>query len=366
MADINLQKLAEVLVHYSLEIKPGEKLWVRALGDPGSMLRSFYQEAVKAGALIFLTHYSDDLQQAVIRYGTDEQITFMPDTEMLAMDYCDLMLALYAEQNTKASNSLDSAKLALLESARKEWIDRFLTRSASGDLRWCLTLLPTQASAQDAGMALQDYEDFVYGAMLLNTPDPVAAWRQVDVQQQRIADYLMKHDEIHIVAPGTDVTYRVGGRIWKNASGKVNFPDGEVFTGPLENSVNGYVTFSYPAIWRGKEVEDVRLEFSEGKCVKATAARGEEYLNAMLDMDEGARYVGEVAFGLNYGIQQFTRNLLFDEKIGGTMHMALGASYPETGGLNKSALHWDIVCDLHEGMVYADGEVCYEKGKFVI
>lgn len=366
MADLYLQKLAEVLVHYSLEVKAGQKLWIRGFGDPEPMIRPIFEEAIKAGAHIFYTQSSDQLFRSLIRYGTKEQISFVPETELFAMNYCDLQLNISAAQNTRASNGLDADRLAKYDAAGAELTERFLARSASGELVWCVTLLPTHASAQEAGMSLEDYEQFVYGAMLLDKDDPVAAWRQVDKDQQHIVDFLTAHNEIHIVAPGTDVTYRVDGRTWKNASGRVNFPDGEVFTGPLENSVNGYVSFSYPALRGGKEVEGVRLEFSDGKCIKATATRNEEYLNAMLDMDEGARYVGEVAFGLNYGIQQFTRNLLFDEKIGGTMHMALGASYPETGGLNKSALHWDIVCDLHEGTVYADGQVCYEKGKFVI
>ena len=184
--------------------------------------------------------------------------------------------------------------------------------------------------------------------------------------QQHIVDYLSKHNEIHIVTPDTDITYHVGGRSWISACGNSNFPDGEVFTGPIEESVNGTVRFTYPAVFNGQEVEDVRLTFRDGKVVESNAGRNVKFLNDMLDMDAGSRYLGEVAFGLNYGIQHFSKNILFDEKIGGTMHMALGASYPETGGKNVSGLHWDIVCDLRQGKVYADGELCYENGKFII
>jgi aminopeptidase len=176
----------------------------------------------------------------------------------------------------------------------------------------------------------------------------------------------MARDTIRIVAPGTDITYRVGGRTWINSDGKHNFPSGEVFTGPIEDSVEGDVTFSFPAVYNGREVEGVRLRFEKGKVVEASASRGEELLHAMLETDPGARYLGEVAFGLNYGIQRFTRNILFDEKIGGTMHMALGRAYPDTGGVNDSAIHWDMISDLREGEVYADGDLCYREGKFVI
>ncbi len=215
-------------------------------------------------------------------------------------------------------------------------------------------------------MSLADYEDFVYGAGLLDQADPAAGWLKVRAEQQRIADFLSQHDEIHIVSKDTDLTYRVGGRHWINCAGTENFPDGEVFSGPVENSVQGKVCFSYPAVYGGNEVEDVRLTFRDGKVVDSSAGRGVDFLNSMLDTDEGARYVGEVAFGTNYNIQRFSKNTLFDEKIGGTMHMALGASLPESGGVNKSGLHWDMVCDLHEGKVYADGQLCYENGKFLI
>lgn len=282
------------------------------------------------------------------------------------INYCDARLVLIAEENTKLLSNVDPQRMALHKQARKPVMDRVMQRAAAGELRWCATWLPTQATAQDAGMSLGDFEDFVYQAGLLNEADPVAAWRSVDAEQQQIVDYLTAHDEIHIVAPGTDITYRVGGRTWINASGQRNFPDGEVFTGPIENSVNGYVHFSYPAVYYGNEVEDVRLTFSEGKVVSASAGRGTEFLHAMLDQDEGARFLGEVAFGLNYAIKRFSRNIAYDEKIGGTMHMALGASYPDTGGVNVSGLHWDMICDLREGTVYADGQPCYAHGKFTV
>jgi aminopeptidase len=194
----------------------------------------------------------------------------------------------------------------------------------------------------------------------------VAAWHKVHEEQQQVVNFLDQHNEIHIVAPNTDITYRVGGRKWINCAGTENLPDGEVFSGPIEDSVTGTVCFSYPAVYDGNEVEDVRLAFQNGKVVESSASRGLDFLNAMLDTDPGARFVGEVAFGLNYNIKRFMKETLFDEKTGGTMHMALGASLPETGGKNESGLHWDMVCDLRQGKVYADGQLCYENGKFII
>ena len=214
-------------------------------------------------------------------------------------------------------------------------------------------MFPTNAHAQDAGMSLRDYENFVYNAGLLNEDDPVAGWRKVHQEQQLIADFLNQHDEIHIVAPGTNITYRVGGRTWINCAGTENFPDGEVFSGPIESSVNGTVCFTYPALYDGNEVE-------------SDATKGLDFLNAMLDTDVGSRYLGEVAFALNYNIQQFSKDTLFDTRNKVSMHMALGASLPESGGVNESGLHWDMVCDLREGKVYADGQLCYEGGRFII
>lgn len=215
-------------------------------------------------------------------------------------------------------------------------------------------------------MSLTEYEDFVYGAGLLNEPDPVAAWRGVRARQARLIDRLSVVRQVRIVAPGTDLTVGVAGRTWINADGAKNFPDGEVFTGPVEDSAEGYISFSFPAVHLGREVEGIRLEFAQGKVVKATATKGQDLLASLLDMDAGARYLGEFAFGTNEGIQRYTRNTLFDEKIGGTMHLAVGASYPDTGGTNQSALHWDIVCDLrHGGEVYADGALIARDGQFL-
>jgi aminopeptidase len=251
--------------------------------------------------------------------------------------------------------------------ARRPWVERFYDRVADKELKWVGTLYPTQASAMEAEMSLREYEDFVYGACLVHEPDPIAAWKRLSQEQQRLVDWLADKEEIHLIAPDTDLWLKVKGRRWENCDGRQNFPDGEVFTGPIEDSVNGHVRFSYPALYDGREVEDVRLWFEHGRVVKATAAKNEAFLLEMLDTDAGARVLGEFAFGTNQGIQRVTKNMLFDEKIGGTVHMAVGLGSAETGSQNKSAVHWDMLCDLRQGgEVWVDGQLFAKDGAFVV
>ncbi|MDX1993982.1 MAG: aminopeptidase [bacterium] len=366
MADPRHQKLAKVLVHYSLAVKPGEKVLLTAPTAAAPLFTECYREFIRAGAHVTTRLLLPELREILLKEASDEQLTYVSDLDRIQAEYYDASLYIIADENTRQLSGVDPKRNAMRRAAFQPVNKIEDDRAAAGTFRWCLTLFPTHAHAQDAGMSLSDYEEFVYGAGLLHMDDPVQGWLKQHEEQQRIVDYLQQHDEIHIVTPTTDITYRVGGRKWMNADGKVNFPDGEVFSAPIEDSVNGTVHFTYPAIYDGHEVEDVRLTFKDGVVVEATASKGEAFLLATIDTDAGSRRLGEVAFGTNYGIQRFSRELLFDEKIGGTMHMALGSTYPETGGVNESGLHWDMVCDLKEGRVYADGQVCYENGKFVI
>ncbi|GCE26454.1 aminopeptidase [Dictyobacter alpinus] len=366
MADPRLQKLAKVLVNYSLAIQPGERFILKGPAIAAPLIKEIYREALRAGAHVSTLISIEGMNEIFFNEASEEQLQYVSPFNEFQINHYDTQLIIIADENTRALSNTDPQKQALHSAAQANISKRFIERAASNELRWSLTLYPTQAHAMDAGMSLSDYENFVFDAGLLDQDDPVAAWKKVQEEQQHIADYLDKHNEIHIVAPGTDLTYRVGGRKWINCAGDKNFPDGEVFTGPIEDSANGYVNFSYPAVYNGNEVENVRLVFKDGKVVESSADRGEDFLNAMLDMDAGSRFLGEVAFGLNYNVKRFTKEILFDEKIGGTMHMALGAGFPETGSSNESGLHWDMVCDLHEGKVFADGELCYENGKFII
>jgi aminopeptidase len=261
--------------------------------------------------------------------------------------------------------SIDPARLGQAQKARQVLMKTLMKRQADGSAAWVGTQFPTHSSAQDAEMSLPEYEDFVYRAGMVHRKDPVAHWRKLSERQARLCALLGKHETIRIVGKDTDITFNVAGRRWMNCDGHVNFPDGEVFTGPVEDSASGQIRFTFPAVYNSRAVENVRLTFKHGKVVDATADKGEEMLRQMLEIDAGARRVGELAFGTNPDIQRFTRNTLFDEKIGGTLHMALGASIPESGGKNQSAIHWDMVCDTRAGFtVYGDGKVIQKNGRF--
>ena len=308
----------------------------------------------------------DGVMEALLKEGTDEQLGWLSPARVEDIERADVRIVFESDYNTRALTGVDPARQALAQKVRRALGDRLFERAAKGELRWCVTLYPTQAAAQDAGMSLEEYEGFVYRAGLLDEDDPVAAWKAFGGRIGRLAEWLGTKDELRVVAEGTDLTLAVGGRTWIPSRGRENFPDGEVFTGPVETSVDGEIAFTYPAAFHGRIVEGVRLRFAGGEVVEAEAAQGQRFLDQMLALDEGARRVGEFAFGLNEAVDRFTLNTLFDEKIGGTVHLALGKSYPETGGVNESALHWDLVCDLREGSeVYADGELVYRDGRFL-
>ena len=246
-------------------------------------------------------------------------------------------------------------------------MDLFMRRFMEKSLRWVVTQFPCQAEAQEAEMSLAEYEEFVFQSGMLDQDDPAAAWRQLSESQERLVTFLNKVSELRFMtAKGTDLRLGVKARTWINCDGKENFPDGEVFTGPIEDATEGTVVFDFPSVHGGREVQGIRLQFKAGRIVEASAAKGEDFLLKMLDQDEGARTLGEVAIGCNYAIQRHTRNTLFDEKIGGTFHVALGAAYPESGGKNKSGLHWDMVCDLRTGgRIEVDGRLISENGRFL-
>jgi aminopeptidase len=278
-----------------------------------------------------------------------------------------VLLTLWGGFNTKNLTGIDPKRKSAAQKARLELTKIFMERTATGDMRWCGTMFPNQANAQEAEMSMEEYEDFVFKACFVDRPDPTAEWRRVEREQERIVLFLNAKKVIKVEGIDTDLTLTVAGRKWINCCGRMNMPDGEVFTGPIEDSAQGIVRFTYPAIYGGREVTDVRLTFKDGKVTQAKAEKGEDFLRAMIDTDDGAKRVGEFAMGTNYGIQRFTKDILFDEKIGGTIHLALGHSLAESGGVNESGIHWDMICDLKNGgRMWADGEKFYEDGKFLI
>lgn len=372
MRDQRLDKLADVIVKYSTKVQKGDLVSIGADPIAMPMIEATFQAVLKAGGHPFWSMRSSTLADIFLEHATDEQIDFLNPVEMFSIETIDVSIGLWADVNTKALSRIDPKKISRQRVANAPKMNRTLNRAAEGKLRWCGTLYPTLASAQDAEMSLTQYEKFVFEAGLLHLPDPVAAWEQIHIRQQRVCDYLQKKNMLHFKATamnghdGTDLKVDVDQTksIWVNCSGGENFPDGEVFCGP--QNANGHVNYTFPAVYNGREVEGVRLEFKDNRVVNASATKNEEFLFAMLDQDKGARTMGEIAIGTNYSIKEFTKNTLFDEKIGGTFHAACGMGYPESGSFNESALHWDMVCDLREGgEISADGEVFHKDGKFL-
>jgi len=362
-----LRRFARTVVRYSLDARAGDLFVIRATTLAVPLVREVHREALEAGAFVEVRLSYDGQEETLHRHATEEQLDWVSPLDRHEMEAADARLVVQAPFNTRSAAGVDPGRLTRRQRALGELSRVFRRRSAEGSLRWCGTLYPTHALAQEADMGLGDYEEFVFRAMKLDREDPAEAWRTVSADQQRKADFLERVQTLRIVAEDTDLTLSVAGRRWINSDGRRNFPSGEVFTGPVEDSARGHIRFTYPAVYGGRRVEDVRLWFENGRVVRAEAARGQEYLLARLDEDAGARFLGEVAVGCNYDIQQFTGNVLFDEKIGGTCHLALGASYPETGGRNDSSLHWDMVCDLRRGgVIYADGVPIHRDGAWMI
>lgn len=367
MVDGRIAKLADVLVNYALEIEPEQLVVLQSQPIAQPLILAVYRRVIDIGANPVLVTTMPGANEILFTHGNEQQLTRLTSRDRLMVDEADAFLNVISEENTKALSGADPTKQRIAQSARRDIMRKYLARSAEGSLKWCLTLFPTNAYAQDAEMSLADYTEFVFNAGQLDLDAPVAHWQGVSKEHARLIDWLDGKQKVHLTGPDTDLTINVAGRTWINADGKRNFPDGEIFTGPVEDGVDGTVRFSYPSSVQGREVEDIRLWFEAGKVVKAIAAKNQDYLEQMLDADEGARRLGEFAFGTNMGIQKFTRNILFDEKIGGTIHMAIGAGYPDSGSTNESAIHWDMICDLRQGgQATVDGELFMQDGKIVV
>ncbi len=367
MANPRIEKLADVLVNYSVAVQPGDKVVVRGETPASPLLEAVYAKVLQAGGHPLMMVSLPGVQELFFRHASDEQLQHVPEPLKLALETYDVTIRIEGTNNTKALSNIDPSRMVLANRAVKEMTKIYMQRAAAGDLRWTVTLFPTNAHAQDAEMSLSEYEDFVYDACMPDSDDPVGYWHRFSAWQQKIVDWLKGKERVHVVGPDTDLHLSIAGRTFINSDGKHNMPSGEVFTGPVEDSVEGHVYFSYPAITSGREVAGIRLWFENGKVVKATAEKNEDFLLQTLDTDEGARYVGEFAIGTNKGITQFTRQILFDEKINGSFHMAVGFSIPETGGKNESAIHWDMICDMRDGgEIWVDDELLYKDGDFVI
>jgi aminopeptidase len=364
MADVRTEKLARLCVQYSADVKPREQVIIEGSDKAFPLINELYKECLLREAYPFVLP-NLDLQYTFFKHAKEHQLKFISPIQKYIAENADVNIGIFCEPNPKGLSTIDPAKTRIRSASRKELTEIFFRRVAEGKLRWTGLPYPISAEAQEASMPLEEYEEFVYNSCFIDREDPAAEWRKVHEQQERIGEFLNQASEIRIVGEDTDLTFNVKGRKWINCSGKENMPDGEVFTGPVENSTNGTIRFTYPGIYAGREVEDIRLVFKDGSVVKASAAKGEDFLLQMLRI-EGASRLGEASIGTNYSITRFTKNMLFDEKMGGTIHMALGNSYPESGGKNESAIHWDILKDMKkDGEIYADHRLFYKNGNFL-
>lgn len=366
LLDPRIERMAKVLIGYSLGVKEGWTVTIFAGTAALPLVQASYREALRVGAHPNILLEVPGARDMMLKYGSDSQLLHGDPYRLAMMRDSDAILRIMSDENTRASNNVPPERQSLLQKGLSQIGAVSMQRITDGKPS-CLTLYPTQAYAQDAEMSLSEFEDFVFHACLLDAEeDPVTRWLDLAREQQRIVDWLDGKKEVHVEAPGTDLTLSIEGRNFVNSDGKRNFPSGEVFTSPVDTTVEGRISFSYPASYAGRTVQGVKLTFKEGLVTEASAESGQDYLLSMLDIDKGARRMGEFAIGTNTGVTRITRNTLFDEKIAGTMHCALGEAYPNAGGTNHSAIHWDMVTDMSQGRIVVDGVTLYENGKFVI
>ena len=370
MADQRIANLARVMVEYSNDIQAGQTVIISCV--PFSPTATPYlletaRAVLHAGGLPMFDLDLEGYEPMLIKEGSDEQLNFIDPRVMLAAREVDHSIQFMCEENTRRMSGLDSERQRLRMSAYREWYEITNRRSAEGSYQWVLTLVPTSGYAQDAEMDLESFEDFFFRTVFADQEDPIKPWVEMRAQQEKLVEWLKGHKRVEVKGPQVDLKLSIEDRRFISCHGDENIPDGEIFTGPVEDSVEGWVRFSYPAIFMGREVSGVELRFEDGKVVQAKAEKNEEYLHTVLEMDSGAKYLGEFAIGTNYAIDRFTKNILFDEKIGGTMHMALGFGYPESGSKNQSALHWDMITDMKDGgEIRIDGELFYQSGEFKV
>jgi aminopeptidase len=371
MSDLRVQNHAKILVEHSTRVAPGDRILIEATTAAEPLVRELYAQILEKGGiplpLVGFPGMQPFIQDELyLTYGREEQLDFVPAFHKLAYEQFEGRIRIHSATNTRASGNLDAGMAQRRGRALGGITEAQMRRSAEGTFKWVTTLYPTDGYAAEAGMSLKEYEDFVYGAIHADDADPIAYWKGTTAAQQAAVDFLASKGQIVLRGPNVELSLSIKGRPFMNSTGIYNMPDGEIFTGPVEDSVNGWVKFTYPAIHDGVAVEGAELTFSKGRVESARATKNQDYLLKILDTDQGSRHLGEFAIGTNQDITRFTGQILFDEKIGGSFHMALGAGYPETGSRNKSAIHWDMICDLRQDSeILADGEPFYKNGVFV-
>jgi aminopeptidase len=361
LRDELVERWGELLVDYCLAVERGETVVLSSELEARPLLEACYKTIVRRGGFPLVRIDLPGLNEFFLREASEAQLSFLPAATLCEAQNVQARIRIAAETDTHSMSRVDPRRQAVHERTREP------VRTAARKNRWVLTQYPTLAYAVDAHMSLADYENFVTAALFLDQPDPSAAWRALGQRQAGLVQFMSGVRSVRIEADQTDIVLSVAGRTWINSDGRRNMPSGEIFTGPNEDSASGRLHSSFPVCRDGRELAGIQLEFREGKVVSATAQQGEDYLLAMIGIDPGARRLGELGLGLNSGIDRFTGSILYDEKIGGTVHLALGQSYPETGGQNESALHWDIIVDTRsQGRITADGVVVMENGKWLV
>ncbi len=355
MTDPRITQMADILVHHSLQVQPGEQILLSSTPLAKPLLEELYRKIFRCGAHPILMLSTDSFQRIFFEEATEEQINNVPPITRYQYENADGLIAINAPETGRELIGIDPARIANHRKARLPMMERYYRHQA----KWVATAFPTPSLAQDANMSLPAFEDFLYGAVNID-------WKELAKSMKEAAKRFDAAREVHIKGKGTDLKLSIEGRYGIIDGGENNMPGGEFFYAPLEHKTEGVITYEWPAVISGHEVSGIRLRFEKGRVVEASAEKGEDYLHKMLDTDEGARYLGELGIGCNPGIQQHTKNILFDEKIGGTVHLALGMAYEECGGTNKSALHWDMVKDLRSGgEIYLDGQLVQKDGKWV-
>ncbi|MFW9969442.1 MAG: aminopeptidase [Candidatus Odinarchaeota archaeon] len=369
MINFFYEKLANLAVNYSINVKKGYRVFITGPTLAKELFQAMYIEVIKAGGLPFLLPQIEGIQELKLKYSSEEQLVYVDPIQKTIVSEFDSYIMILGDYNTRKMSLVDPKKLSKVQASpsnREIW-DILMKRIGNKQLKYLIIPFPCNSHAQEANMDLFSYIEFVQKALFLDKEDVVKEWLEMEKTQDKICEKLKGTKKIQIIGEDTDLTMSVKGRLWINECAHLNLPDGEVLTAPIEDSVNGHIRFTYPGIFQGKEIENIYLEFKNGKVIKSLAQKGEELLEELLKI-ENADILGEFAIGTNYGITQFTKNILFDEKMGGTIHCALGAGIEEAGSKNKSGIHWDILKDmtLPESKILADGKIVYKEGKWII
>lgn len=369
MVDPRVVNLARLLVRYSTEVKPGDKVCIR--GSPlepqaTPLVQEIFREVLRAGGFPSVHLTPEGLRNIFLQEANEEQLRIADPVTTLFFETYDVEFRIRCESNTRELSGADPLRMKTWQQAYAGLTRTFARRYAAGEYRWVLAVFPTQAAAQEAEMSLAEFEDFVYGSTFADKPDPITLWQEYQVRQERLVQWLAGKKDVRLTGQHIDLRLSIDGRRFISCHGKVNMPDGEIFTSPVEESLEGWARFSYPALYLQREVRDVELRFERGRVVQAKASKGQDFLQQILETDGGARYVGELGIGTNHRLTRFVRNMLFDEKMAGTIHLALGMGFANAGGKNQSTVHWDMLCHMHQGEIVVDGDVFYKDGEFKV